>query len=166
MGASSRDIRLNAKLKVESAVDAVMPEYRETAPCYYEGRANEATAQEFEAVLGRKLPPATRDNNAPLTLLNTLGDAENTRWGKVIKSFISKFFYNTSDDESMKMLEVMILDVPIRNFISMSSGVFTEEMAKGLLMILNGEKPAVGLGKILTGLAGAIRKIPDLLKSI
>ena len=166
VGASSRDIRLNAKLKVESTVEAVIPDYRETSPCYYDGRANEATAEEFEAVLGRKLPSSTRDKSAPLTLLNTLGDAYDTKWGKFINNFISKAFYNTSDDESMKMLEVMILDVPIKNFVSMSSGVFNEEMSKGLLMILNGEKAAYGLGKILAGLVGTIKKIPDLLKAI
>ena len=166
VGASSRDIRLEGKVAVESTVEAVIPDYRETAPCYYEGRANEATAEEFEAVLGRKLPPSDVDINAPLTLLNTLGDARRTKWGKVINDFIAKFFYNSSDEQSMKMMEMIVLDVPIRNFITMGSGVFNEEMAKGLLMILNGEKPALGLGKILAGLAGAIKKIPELLKSI
>ena len=166
VGASSRDIKLNATVKVESTVEAAIPDYRETAPCYYEGRANEATAEEFEAVLGRKLPPSEIDRNAPLTLLNTLGDARRTKWGKVINDFIAKVFYNSADEQSMKMMEMIVLDVPIRNFITMGSGVFNEEMAKGLLMILNGEKPALGLGKILAGLAGAIKKIPELLKSI
>ena len=39
-------------------------------------------------------------------------------------------------------------------------------MAKGLLMILNGEKAGYGLGKIVAGLVGAIAKLPDLLKAI
>ena len=166
VGASSRDIKLNGKVKVESTVDAVIPDYRETAPCYYNGKMNEATAKEFEAVLGRKLPPSVRSPKEPLTILNTLGDAADTKWGKVINAFIGKFFYNMSDDNSMKMMEIMVLEVPIRSFITMSSGVFNEEMAKGLLMILNEEKPAYGLGKILTGLASALKNIPTLLKSI
>lgn len=166
VGASSRDIQLSSKLKVESTIDAEIPDYRETAPCYYEGRANEATAEEFEAILGRKLPKATIDKNAPLTLANSLGDAADRKWGKVIIGLISKFFYDTSDDFSMKMLETIVLEVPMRNFITMGNGVFNEEMAKGLLMILNNEKPAFGLGKIVTGLVTSIRKIPELLKSI
>ena len=64
------------------------------------------------------------------------------------------------------MVKSMIVDIPIRNFVTMSAGVFTEEMAKGLLMILNGENSGKGLAKIMAGLAGAIRKLPDLLKSI
>ncbi len=166
VGASSRDIRLNGSVKVESTVDAVIPDYRETAPCYYNGKMNEASAKEFEAVLGRKLPPSVRSAREPLTILNSLGDAADTKWGKVIISLISKALSGFSNDNSVKMLETMVLDVPIRSFITMSAGVFNEEMAKGLLMILNGEKPGYGLGKILTGLAGALKNIPTLLKSI
>lgn len=166
VGASSRDIRLNATVFVQSTVDAEIPDYRETAPCYYEGRADKASAEEFEAILGRKLPPSKRHSTSKLTLLNTLGDAIDTKWGKVINNLISKVFFNASDDTSMKMMEMIVLDVPIRNFITMASGVFNEEMANGLLMILNNEKPAFGLGKILAGLAGAIKNIPGLLKSI
>ncbi|MBE6785487.1 MAG: glycosyl hydrolase [Ruminococcaceae bacterium] len=166
VGASSRDIRLEGKVKVESTVEALVPDYREAAPCYYNGTMNNATAEEFEAILGRKLPPSQRNPMEPFTLLSTLDDAADTRWGKVINGFIAKVFYNTSDDESMKMLELMVLDVPIRNFITMGNGVFTEEMANGLLMILNNEKPALGLGKIIAGLVGAIKKLPDLLKAI
>ena len=70
------------------------------------------------------------------------------------------------DDQALGMAKAMVLEIPIRNFVTMSSGVFSEEMANGLLMILNGEKPAFGLGKIVAGLAGAIMKLPDLLKAI
>ena len=64
------------------------------------------------------------------------------------------------------MIKSMIVDIPIRNFITMSSGVFTEEMSKGLLMILNGESSGKGFAKIISGLAGAIKNLPALLKSI
>lgn len=167
VGASSRDIRLNATVTVESTVEAEIPDYRETAPCYYEGRANEATAEEFEAILGRSLPPSSLDKSAPLTLLNSLGDAVNTKWGKIINNLLDKALSAVGgDDQALGMAKAMALEIPIRDFISMSSGVFSEEMATGLLMILNGEKPAYGLGKILAGLAGAIRKLPALLKAI
>lgn len=167
VGSSSRDIRLKAKVAVESTVDAEIPDYRETAPCYYNGKANEATDAEFEAILGRKLPPSTLDPDAHLTLLNSLGDAANTKWGKLVNNIIDKALTSIGGgDTAMEMLKAMALEIPIRNFVTMSAGVFSEEMAKGLLMILNGEKPAYGLGKILAGLAGAIRKLPDLLKAV
>ena len=167
IGSSSRDIKLNSTVSVESTVDAIVPDYRETAPCYYNGSPDKATAEEFEAILGRKLPPAEIDKNAPLTFLNSLGDAACTKWGKVINDLLDKALGSVAgDDQAMGMAKAMALEIPIRNFVTMSSGVFSEEMAKGLLMILNGEKPAFGLGKILAGLFGAIRKLPDLLKAI
>lgn len=167
VGASSRDIRLSAKVTVESTVDAIVPDYRETAPCYYNGKMNEVSADEFEAILGRKLPSAEIDKNAPLTLLNSLGDAKNTKWGKVVNDLIDKALSAMGgDDQALGMMKAMALEIPMRNFVTMSAGVFSEEMAKGLLMILNGEKPALGLGKIVAGLVGAIRKLPDLLKAI
>ena len=128
---------------------------------------NEATAEEFEAVLGRPLPPAELDKNAKLTMLNSLGDAADTKWGKVIVGMIDKALSAIGDgDTAMDMLKAMALEIPIRNFVTMSAGVFSEEMGRGLLMILNGEKPAYGLGKILAGLVGAIKKLPDLLKAV
>jgi len=167
VGASSRDIRLEGKVKVESTVEAIVPDYRETAPCYYNGKANEATDAEFEAILGRKLPASTLDKNAPLTILNSLGDAAHTKWGKVVVGLIDKALSAVGgDDHAVGMLKAMALEIPIRDFITMSGGVFSEEMAKGLLMILNGEKAAYGLGKIMAGLIGAIAKLPDLLKAI
>ncbi len=167
VGASSRDIRLEGKVKVESTVEALVPDYREAAPCYYNGTMNNATAEEFEAILGRDLPPSTLDPNAPLTILNSLGDAAGTKWGKVINNLIDKALGAVAgEDQAMGMAKAMVLEIPIRDFVTMSAGVFSEEMAKGLLMILNSEKPAFGLGKILAGLAGAIMKLPDLLKAI
>ena len=167
VGASSRDIRLEGKVKVEGTVEALVPDYREAAPCYYNGTMNNATAEEFEAILGRSLPPSTLDPNAPLTILNSLGDAAGTKWGKVINNLIDKALGAVAgEDQAMGMAKAMVLEIPIRDFVTMSAGVFSEEMAKGLLMILNSEKPAFGLGKILAGLAGAIMKLPDLLKAI
>ena len=165
VGSSSRDIRLQSTVAVESTVEAVIPDYRETSPCYYEGRANEASAKEFEAVLGRELPPAKLADNAPLTFTNSLSDAPDRKWVKVIVNFVSKAFFGSATDEHTKhMMDIIVLDAPIKNFVSMGSGVFTEEMAKGLLMILNEEKPALGLGKILAGFAGAIKKLPNIFR--
>ncbi|MEG2081145.1 MAG: fibronectin type III-like domain-contianing protein, partial [Oscillospiraceae bacterium] len=36
IGASSRDIKLSDKVFVKSTVDAKIPSYKETAPCYYD----------------------------------------------------------------------------------------------------------------------------------
>jgi hypothetical protein len=46
-------------------------------------------------------------------------------------------------------------------------GVFSEEMANGLLMMLNDDESSfVGFNKIFWRLGGALVKLPNLLKSI
>ena len=60
----------------------------------------------------------------------------------------------------------MALQIPIRCFISMSMGVFTPEMAEGLCLILNGQGTMKGIGRILSGLAGAVQNIGGLMSSI
>ena len=64
------------------------------------------------------------------------------------------------------MVRAMALQIPIKNFITMSGGVFTPAMAEGLLMILNGQGAVKGLGKILVGLAGSIKNVTNLKNSI
>lgn len=168
VGASSRDIRLEKTVDVESTVEAEIPDYRETAPAYYTVDMKNIPDSQFEAVLGHEIPEATFAQGAKLDLTCSLENATNSKWGKRINALIEKVMdlNFTAGGASSGMMKAMILQIPIRNFISMSGGVFTEEMADGLLMILNGESAGKGLGKILKGLAGAIAKIPALLKSI
>ena len=66
-----------------------------------------------------------------------------------------------------KMLAAMATQIPIRNFIAMSMGVFSPEMADGLLMILNDDRSSfAGFNKIFWRLGGALTRLPALLKSI
>ena len=168
VGASSRDIRLTADVFVESSDNVPVPDYRETAPSYYGADVQSVPDNEFEAVLGRAIPARDYGCGAKLTITSSLSDAAETKWGRKINSMLGTAVdLVIKDSESTGVLiKSMILDIPIRNFVTMSSGVFTEEMAKGLLMILNGESAGKGLTKILAGLTTAIKKFPALLKSI
>ncbi len=168
VGASSRDIRLTATLKVESTVEAEIPDYKVSAPVYYSADIMNVPDGQFAAVLGREIPQATRDVCEPLDLNCSLEDAINSKWGKRINVLIDKVMglnFNAGGSSS-GMMKAMALQIPIRDFIAMSGGVFTEEMGKGLLMILNGESEGKGLATILKGLGGAIAKLPTLLKQI
>ena len=65
------------------------------------------------------------------------------------------------------MLAAMATQIPIRNFIAMSMGVFSPKMADGLLMMLNDDESSfVGFSKIFWRLGGALTRLPALLKSI
>ena len=168
VGASSRDIRLEATVKVNSTAEAIIPDYKEAAPCYYTADVQNISDSAFKAVLGRELPVSQLDPSTVITFANSLGDAKYTKWGGRINSLLDTAINTVMnpDDPMTGMLKAMALEIPIRNFVTMSAGVFTEEMGEGLLMILNSKGAARGLGKILKGLVGAIKNIPELLKAI
>ena len=169
VGASSRDIKLSAVIHVASTVDAEIPNYKETAPAYYTADISEMTGEQWAAVYGQELPSAERDTTKKITIYNCLDDASHTKWGgkigRLIKKVISNF--GSAENGDAAMLQAMAVQIPIRNFISMSMGVFSPKMAEGLLQILNDDESTIkGVGKILGGLGGALKRLPNLLHSI
>ena len=57
------------------------------------------------------------------------------------------------------MAGAVATQLPIKNFISMSFGLFSPEMAEGLILILHEDKMAKGLKVIFKG-------IPNLIKNL
>ena len=169
VGASSRDIKLKGKVTVEStAKDVAVPDYRETAAEYYTADVQSVSNEAFAAVLGHEIPPCERGTE-PFTLLDSLERTKGSKWGGIINNVIDKALNLVfkESNSTVDMVKAMALQIPIRNFITMSSGVFTEEMANGLLMILNDDQSTVkGAGKILAGLGSAVMKLPALLKMV
>ena len=154
VGASSRDIKLSGTVNVESTVEAEVPDYRKTAPAYYTADINGMKGEQFAAVYGAELPSPEFDRNKKIDIYC---------W--MIEGIMSKMGSDANGDG--KMLAAMATQIPIRNFIAMSMGVFSPDMADGLLMILNDDKSSfVGFNKIFWRLGGALTRLPALLKSI
>ena len=169
VGASSRDIRLTETVNVTSTVEAQIPDYRKTAPAYYTADLNGMKGEQFEAVYGQKLPSPAFDKSKKIDIYCCLNDARHTKWGgricKLIEGIMSKMGSDANGDG--KMLAAMATQIPIRNFIAMSMGVFSPEMADGLLMILNDDRSSfAGFNKIFWRLGGALAKLPHLLRSV
>ena len=158
VGASSRDIKLEAAVNVESTSDYKIPDYRESAPCYYSGDITAVSDEAFKAVLGHEIPPCERDKSQPLTILNTLEDAADGKWGGRFCRMLTKML------GAETMMGAVALQTPIKNFISMSFGIFSPRMAEGLLLILNEDKFAKGMRIILGGFLfhGGIKKLGRL----
>lgn len=168
VASSSRDIKLTASVTaVTAAVE--MPDYHKTAPAYYTADLANMKGAQFEAVYGQKLPNPEPDKNKKIDIYCCLNDARHTKWGgkicHLIESLMSKMGSDANGDG--KMLAAMATQIPIRNFIAMSMGVFSPEMAEGLLMILNDDESGfVGFNKIFWRIGPALTKLPKLLKSI
>lgn len=154
VGASSRDIRLTASVNVESTDSFAVPDYKASAPSYYGANITNISDSEFAAVLGHEIPSNVPDNTKPFTLLNTIEDAaQRGKWGKRINKLIKKLLGEGT------MMASVALELPIKNFISMSFGLFSPDMAQGLILILAEDRFWKGLGIILKG-------IPHLLKNL
>ncbi len=169
VGASSRNILLSNTVTVNSSCTDTIPDYRTSAPAYYTADLSGMNGSQFEAVLGRKIPNSERDTTKPVDIYCCLDDARHTKWGGRICGLIEGIMAKMGSDANGdgKMLSAMATQIPIRNFIAMSMGVFSVEMADGLLMILNDDKSSfIGLMKIILRIGPAITKLPALLKSI
>ncbi len=154
VGASSRDIRLTASVNIESTDTFAVPDYKKSAPAYYGANITNVSDSEFRAVLGHEIPSNIPDNTKPFTLLNTIEDAaQRGKWGKRINKLIKKLLGEGT------MMASVALELPIKNFISMSFGLFSPDMAQGLILILAEDRFWKGLGIILKG-------IPHLLKNL
>lgn len=169
VGSSSRDIRLEAAVNVISTVEAEIPDYKKSAPAYYTADIAGMNGGQWAAVYGQQLPSAERDTSAKITIYNCLDDASHTKWGgrigRLIQSVITKFASAETGDGAM--LQAMAVQIPMRNFISMSMGVFSPKMAEGLLQILNDDESTFkGVCKILGGVPTALFKLPNLIHSI
>ena len=159
VGASSRDIKLDATIYVESTVDAEIPDYKATAPSYYGANIMNISDAEFTAIYGKELPPSQRDKNAPFTFLNTIEDSQDSKWGGRIYRLLIKLLGADT------MAGAVATQLPIKNFISMSFGLFSPEMAEGLIMIIHEDKLGKGLKIILKGIPHILKNL-DRLKKI
>ena len=167
IGASSRDIKLSETVEVIGTVECEIPDYRATAPNYYNNVAG-ITRDDFAAVYG-ELPSQEIDVNKKIDIYCCLNDARHTKWGGKLCNMIEKIMskMGSAENGDGKMLAAMATQIPIRNFIAMSMGVFSPKMADGLLMMLNDDESSfIGFSKIFWRLGGALTRLPKLLKSI
>ncbi len=156
VGASSADIKLRATVNV-TAPEVSIPDYSKVAPLYYTGDVQYMPADQFVAVLGRELPPSDYDPNRKLGICDTFESCRHTKNGK-------RFYKLLTTLIPAGFAQAIALQTPFRDFISMSGGVMSEDMADGLVKWLAGEKG--GIRKILKGIPKAIAGIGPLLKNI
>ena len=165
VGASSADIKLTGSVMVNAA-PAEIPDYRQSAPIYYTGKVQSVPDDQFTAVLGRPIPPTERDRSLPLTVVDSFETASYTKWGGRFNNAMHKMIPVFVKGPGADFAIGIATQTPIRDFMSMSGGVFSEKMADGLLRILNGDKPGKGLRMILSDIPRALKGIGPLMKQI
>ena len=156
VGASSADIKLTATVTVNGTTENI-PDYSEVAPLYYTGNVQDVPTEQFVAVLGRELPPTNYDPNRELGIQDTFESCAHTKNGK-------RFYKLLTTLIPAGFAQAIAMQTPFRDFISMSGGVFSEQMAEGLVRWLSGKKGGIRL--IVKDIPRAIKGIGPLLKQI
>ena len=162
IGSSSRDLRSQSEVKASGFDNSLMPDYS-TLDVYFSTQPQTATDDEFSTLYGGELPLSEKPDK--LDYNTTIGDVSDKGIAKVIAGAVDAISKN-SNDVNAGMIASAALQTPVRNFITMSNGLFSEDMADGLLMIFDGKEKAKGAGKIAKGVPHLLVNLKKFLKSI
>ena len=167
VGASSRDIRLQATVNLKSTVEALVPDYKSVSPEYYTGDPSYVSDASFESVLGFSIPDGDRDPTLPIDPSGSLELAAGTPRGDKVISLITAAVEKIGGGGiNSEMMRQTAFQIPIRCFITMSGGVVNDEMCEGICDLLNGKPMAKCLVKIGKNVPGALLKVPAMIKSM
>lgn len=167
VGASSRDIKLRETVKVTSAnPDAPIPDYRETAPYYYNlnGNEKEIPQAQFEVLYGDKMPDNSEFKKGELTACNSVGQCAVSPCGKFLYrvAMIGAKLISLSA-ENPEMITESVKDMPLRAATAMTGGLLPEMSLMGLVDMVNGKKG--GFRKFVKGFSKKTKKAKKTTES-
>ncbi|MBP3950861.1 beta-glucosidase [Bacillus suaedae] len=142
IGASSEDIRLTNTIFIEGT-GAPLPYESGTLSSYYSGKVNNVSEEEFEDLLGRKVPVSTWDRSKPLGYNDTIAQCQYAKGAFARFAFglivFSHWFLNKIGKRSTANIIMMsIYHMPFRGVARMTGGVVNMPMLDGILMMVNG----------------------------
>ena len=142
VGASSADIRLQAMVAITGS-QAPIPYEKKQLPSYYNGRANQVSKEEFEALLGHKAPASTWDRSKPLGYNDTIAQCQYAKsWVARFAYHMIQFAYNflkkIGKRDLSNLIMMSVYHMPFRGVSRMTGGMITLPMVDGLLLMVNG----------------------------
>jgi beta-glucosidase len=154
VGASSRDIRLKARLKVSSTLKNVYLSGRDRSPAYhYLPKGASVTQHAFESLLGRPVPANLGSQKGSYTINTPIGDMSDSFIGRLLHDYmgrqIKKIIAGQEETPTALLMEVMIDEAPLRTLLMAGDGTLTRPMLDAMLVMINGHffKGAVALVK-------------------
>jgi beta-glucosidase len=139
VGASSQDIRLRAAVEIAST----QPAPDRTAPEVYRAFPKGAAVdrKDFEALLGRPVPPNRATHKGQYTLNTPLGDMQDSFIGRqfygMVKKQMGKMIAGQEGTPMALLMEAMFREMPLRGML-MGNTPLTREMLEALLLMMNG----------------------------
>ena len=142
IGASSVDIRLSGVIHVHGT-DAPLPYSREELPSYYSGDIRDIALEEFEKLIGDKLPEPRWERKKELGYNDTISQCRFAR-GIVVR-FIYRlirlthwFLVKTGKRSTANLIVMSVYNMPFRGIARMTGGSVSMAMVDGLLLMVNG----------------------------
>lgn len=142
IGASSADIRLTDTIYIEGT-GAPLPYDKHKLPSYYSGKVNNVDVNEFENLIGYKVPVPTWDRTQPLGYNDTIAQCQYAkgifaRLGYHGIVFAHGFFRKIGKRDTANLIMMSFYHMPFRGIARMTGGVVNMPMLDGILMIANG----------------------------
>jgi beta-glucosidase len=150
VGASSRDIRCQAEVQVDSIGTDYIPAERDRLPAYLDFPPDGGIRREdFEGLLGRPLPENRMDRKGSYTLNTPLGDLKGTLFASWLKGYLRKRILRAVGDEpgsatsgSVSAIALLMGSIargmPLRGVMTMGGGGINRTIMDGILTMLNG----------------------------
>ncbi len=149
---SSRHMHLSCKVRISGeGQKAYSDNLKNSAPTYYSfpSKTFLVSDTEYAALYGKPLPSETKPG-APYTINSTLFDIKDTFIGRqMLKSITKQMDAMFGSSKDMKrMMDAMIMEMPLRGFAMMSQGQLSSKRISGIVDILN-KKMLRGILRIL-----------------
>jgi hypothetical protein len=110
---------------------------------YISLKDNHFDRDDFQALYGKPLPENHSAKQQRLTLNTPLADFRATFLGKLVFAILKREFkkQTSAGDNTMhnRMVEKIMLEMPLQNLTNLSDGYFTEKTARALVHLANGE---------------------------
>lgn len=142
VGASSHHILLEGEVRVTSSQpDLPVPE-GDRLPVYVDFPADAKISQaDFEELLGRAVPFNLVTKGETATINTPLADMQHSQVARLLRKIIQKqaiaIMDNDPDSPNAQMIQATLNDSPFRTMMLNSGDLFNQEMANGLLMMIN-----------------------------
>ncbi|MDR0910421.1 MAG: glycoside hydrolase family 3 C-terminal domain-containing protein [Spirochaetaceae bacterium] len=144
LGTSSRDIVAEKSIDIEGdGKEALLGSLSDKTKAYFNlpasGSFNPPEA-EWLALYNKPIPEVTSNKKGRYDMLSTLGDVQNTWFGKNFIKGMRKNVGNVVDesDEASSIAEAMMLEMPLRALVNMSGGSITDKQADAFITLFNG----------------------------
>ncbi len=139
VSSSSRNVRLRETITAEPDSDQRVPDFRESAPCYYDlSDGINVPDEAFVTLLGFPLPKRAREPGDPFTQNSTLREAQHTLIARILAGIGKKEIARRKADGDIggSEDEMLLYESPLRMLASSDTG-FGPKHVEGIVMMVN-----------------------------